>query len=131
MARVTIEDCVDKVDNRFELVLIAARRAKNVHSGMPITVDRDNDKNPVIALREIALGHILVKDLKEELIKSLQTRNRIDQIDEDEASVVDSDDTDDRFDYIPSGVEFHISDDHSDLDDSCGYTIENVEDTED
>jgi DNA-directed RNA polymerase subunit omega len=54
MARVTTEDCVDKVPNRFELVLLAAHRAREISSGSPLTVDRDNDKNPVVALREIA-----------------------------------------------------------------------------
>ena len=56
MARVTVEDCVDKVPNRFELVMLAAHRAREIQSGSPITIDRDNDKNPVVALREIASG---------------------------------------------------------------------------
>jgi DNA-directed RNA polymerase subunit omega len=54
MARVTVEDCIDKVENRFELVLLASHRARMISSGAPLTVDRDNDKNPVVALREIA-----------------------------------------------------------------------------
>ena len=72
MARVTVEDCVDKVENRFELVLLAAHRARMISSGSPLTVDRDNDKNPVVALREIAEPTVAPDDLKEDIIHSLQ-----------------------------------------------------------
>ena len=72
MARVTVEDCIEKVENRFDLVLMAAHRARLVSAGAPITVDRDNDKNPVVALREIGDGTITPEDLREELIHSLQ-----------------------------------------------------------
>ena len=65
MARVTVEDCIDKVENRFDLVLLASHRARLVSSGAPITIDRDNDKNPVVALREIAETTISPADLKE------------------------------------------------------------------
>ena len=67
MARVTVEDCVDKIPNRFELVLLAARRARNIHSGAPLTLERDNDKNPVVALREIADETIELEVLKYEM----------------------------------------------------------------
>src|ERR1700750_879024 len=72
MARVTVEDCIDKVDNRFDLVLLASHRARMISSGAQITVDRDNDKNPVVSLREIADETISPGDLKEDLIHSLQ-----------------------------------------------------------
>ena len=72
MARVTVEDCIDKVENRFELVLLASHRARMVSSGSAITVERDNDKNPVVALREIADETVSPGDLNEELIHSLQ-----------------------------------------------------------
>lgn len=72
MARVTIEDCIDKVSNRFELVLLAAQRARAVSSGAPLTVERDNDKNPVVSLREIAEQGVLPPALREDLIASLQ-----------------------------------------------------------
>lgn len=72
MARVTVEDCVDKVPNRFELVMLAALRAREIASGSPATVDRDNDKNPVVALREIADNTISLEDLKEGLVKRNQ-----------------------------------------------------------
>ena len=72
MARVTVEDCIDKVLNRFELVMVAAQRARKIGSGAPLTIDRDNDKNPVVALREIAGETVETEDLKEELIRSHQ-----------------------------------------------------------
>lgn len=72
MARVTVEDCVLKVPNRFELVLLAAQRARNISRGEELTVDRDNDKNPVVALREIAEETIDLASLEADLIKSLQ-----------------------------------------------------------
>ena len=79
MARVTVEDCIDKVENRFELVLLASHRARMVSSGSQITVDRDNDKNPVVALREIADQTISPGDLKEDLIHSLQKYVEVDE----------------------------------------------------
>lgn len=99
MARVTVEDCVDKVENRFELVLLASHRARMIASGAPLTIDRDNDKNPVIALREIADQTVAPEDLKEDLIHSLQ---KYVEVDEPEADVpligssgsIDADDTD-------------------------------------
>ena len=72
MARVTVEDCVDKVPNRFDLVLLAAQRAREISGGASLTVDRDRDKNPVVALREIAEETIIPKTLKESVITSLQ-----------------------------------------------------------
>ena len=79
MARVTVEDCVDKVENRFELVLLASHRARMVAGGAPITVDRDNDKDPVVALREIADETVAPEDLKEDLIHSLQKYVEVDE----------------------------------------------------
>ena len=79
MARVTVEDCIDKVDNRFELVLLASHRARMISSGAPLTVDRDNDKNPVVALREIADETVRSDDLREELIHSLQKYVEVDE----------------------------------------------------
>jgi DNA-directed RNA polymerase subunit omega len=79
MARVTVEDCVDKVENRFELVLLASHRARMISSGSNLTVDRDNDKNPVVALREIADQTIAPEDLKEDLIHSLQKYVEVDE----------------------------------------------------
>jgi|EP01037_Dinobryon_pediforme_P001664 DNA-directed RNA polymerase subunit omega len=72
MARVTVEDCVDKVSNRFDLVLLAAERARAISGGAELTVDRDRDKNPVVALREIAEETVIPAILKENVIQSLQ-----------------------------------------------------------
>jgi DNA-directed RNA polymerase subunit omega len=79
MARVTVEDCVDKVPNRFELVLLSAHRARMISGGAPITIDRDNDKNPVVALREIAERTVKPGDLKEDFIHSLQKNVEVDE----------------------------------------------------
>ena len=87
MARVTVEDCIDKVENRFDLVLLAAHRARQVSQGAPITVDRDNDKNPVVALREIADQTLSPGDLKEDLIHSLQKHVEVDEPEAELASV--------------------------------------------
>ena len=81
MARVTVEDCVDKVSNRFDLVLLAAQRARQISGGAELTIDRDRDKNPVVALREIAEETVKPRHLEEALVGSLQ---RV-QVDEDDA----------------------------------------------
>ncbi|MFB9951263.1 DNA-directed RNA polymerase subunit omega [Rhizobium puerariae] len=88
MARVTVEDCIDKVDNRFELVLLASHRARQISQGASITVDRDNDKNPVVALREIADETLSPDDLKEDLIHSLQKHVEVDEPEPDPASLI-------------------------------------------
>ena len=85
MARVTVEDCIDKVENRFDLVLLASHRARLVSSGAPIAIERDNDKNPVVALREIADLTVSPDDLREELVHSLQ---KYVEVDEPEPSTV-------------------------------------------
>ncbi|KPQ12222.1 MAG: DNA-directed RNA polymerase omega subunit RpoZ [Saliniramus fredricksonii] len=79
MARVTVEDCVDKVENRFELILLAGHRARMISSGAPLTVDRDRDKNPVVALREVADETISPEDLREQLIHSMQSYVEVDE----------------------------------------------------
>ncbi|WP_170005146.1 DNA-directed RNA polymerase subunit omega [Pseudopontixanthobacter vadosimaris] len=87
MARVTVEDCVDKIPNRFDLVLLAAQRAREISGGSELTVDRDRDKNPVVALREIAEQTVKPKELNESVIAGLQ---RILPDDEDEADEIGS-----------------------------------------
>ena len=83
MARVTVEDCIEQITNRFELVSLAAQRAKSISCGSPITIERDNDKNAVVALREIAAKNLDIPQLREELIGSLQTRNKIDFVEDE------------------------------------------------
>ena len=79
MARVTVEDCIDKAENRFDLVLLASHRARMVSAGQQITIERDNDKNPVVALREIAEQTVTPEDLREELIHTLQKYTEVDE----------------------------------------------------
>ncbi|MDQ2095841.1 DNA-directed RNA polymerase subunit omega [Rhodalgimonas zhirmunskyi] len=83
MARVTVEDCVDKVPNRFDLVMLAAHRAREISAGGAITVDRDNDKNPVVALREIADETQSADELRERLIEANQTQIEVDEPEDD------------------------------------------------
>ncbi len=86
MARVTVEDCVLRVPNRFELVMLAAQRGRNLGAGATLTVDRDNDKNPVVALREIAEGTVDLKELELNLVRGLQ---KVVESDEPEADELD------------------------------------------
>ena len=115
MARVTVEDCIEKISNRFELVLTAAQRARGISSGDPLTVDRDNDKNPVVALREIANVSISTEEIQEELIKSLQqiSRREEEQTSNDEAASIAQDD-----------MAAFSSDADTDMDDDVGMQIE-------
>ena len=88
MARVTVEDCVEKIPNRFRLVMLAAQRARELSVGAELTVDRDNDKNPVVALREIAEETVLVTDIEEELIQGLQRHADTDDPEEEAAALL-------------------------------------------
>ncbi|MEJ1991957.1 MAG: DNA-directed RNA polymerase subunit omega [Maritimibacter sp.] len=88
MARVTVEDCVDKVPNRFDLVMLAAHRAREISAGAAITVDRDNDKNPVVSLREIADETQTADELRERLIESNQTQIEVDEPEEDQMALL-------------------------------------------
>jgi len=88
MARVTVEDCVDKVPNRFELVMLAAHRAREIAAGAPITIDRDNDKNPVVSLREIAEETQSADDLRERLIESNQNQIEVDEPEDDSMALL-------------------------------------------
>jgi DNA-directed RNA polymerase subunit omega len=101
VARVTVEDCIEKIDNRFDLVLMAAHRARMISSGAQITVSRDNDKNPVVALREIGDGAISPEDLREDLIHSLQKYVEVDEPEKHAAPLLDNGNDDaDTFDTM-------------------------------
>ncbi len=91
MARVTVEDCVQRIPNRFELVLLAAQRARNISRGEEITVDRDNDKNPVVALREIADETITLEKLNTDLLKSLSRAPEPEPADEEVLDLIPTD----------------------------------------
>ncbi len=88
MARVTVEDCVDKIPNRFELVMLAAHRARELSAGAELTVDRDNDKNPVVALREIAEETLTAEQLRESYIQSNQTQIEVDEPEDDQMAML-------------------------------------------
>jgi DNA-directed RNA polymerase subunit omega len=105
MARVTVEDCIDKIENRFDLVLLAAHRARLISSGQSILVERDKDKNPVVALREIAETALSPDDLKEDFIHSLQRHVEVDEPETETvpalaAAAPDSDGGDAQFDRM-------------------------------
>jgi len=87
MARVTVEDCVEKVPNRFDLVMYAAQRARDIAAGESLSVERDNDKNPVVALREIAEEAVKLPEMEERLVKGLQRIVEIEEPEEDEMDV--------------------------------------------
>lgn len=91
MARVTVEDCVERVPNRFELVLFAAQRARNISRGEELTLDRDNDKNPVVALREIADGTLPLEKLEGDLMKSLSRAPEPEPADEEVIDLIPTD----------------------------------------
>ncbi len=84
MARVTVEDCVTRIPNRFDLVMLASQRARDIAAGAPLSIERDNDKNPVVALREIAEGTVAVDELEESLIRGLQRHAESDEPDEEQ-----------------------------------------------
>lgn len=88
MARVTVEDCIDKIPNRYELLMVAAQRAKDISTGSPITLPRDNDKNPVIALREIAESTVNIEDLQKSLVMGLQKYVEVEEPEEEELEIM-------------------------------------------
>ncbi|MCX8569555.1 MULTISPECIES: DNA-directed RNA polymerase subunit omega [Hyphomicrobiales] len=129
MARVTVEDCIDKVDNRFELVLLAGHRARQISQGAQITLPRDNDKNPVVALREIADEMLSPDDLKEDLIHSLQKHVEVDEpepeapepADQATASAIDADEPEENINFdrmseedLLAGIESLVAPEKSD-----------------
>ena len=88
MARVTVEDCVEKVPNRYELLMVAAQRAKDIESGSPLLVDRDNDKNSVVALREIAENKVSIENLQKSLVMNLQKFVEVEEPEEEELEII-------------------------------------------
>lgn len=88
MARVTVEDCVEKVPNRYELLMVAAQRAKDIESGSPLQVERDNDKNAVVALREIAEGKVSIEELQKSLVMNLQKYVEVEEPEEEELEIM-------------------------------------------
>ena len=88
MARVTVEDCVDKIPSRYELLMVAAQRARDISAGSPITLPRDNDKNPVVALREIAEETVSIEELQRSLVMGLQKHVEVEEPEEEELEIL-------------------------------------------
>ena len=109
MARVTVEDCITQIPNRFDLVMTAAQRARNITAGGPLTIDRDRDKNPVVALREIAETTVDIEGLQESLIKGLQKHVEVDLPEDDDLENLIGQDARGAADDGPSGAQ--LSDD--------------------
>lgn len=127
MARVTVEDCVEKIPNRYELLMVAAQRAKDISAGAPITVSKDNDKNPVIALREIAEGTVNIEELQKSLVLGLQKYVEVEEPEEEELEILAAEkelaDLDEQFSAVAldaadvdDAMQIHDSDDDLDLD---------------
>ncbi len=126
MARVTVEDCVEKIPNRYELLMIAAQRAKDISAGAPITVSKDNDKNPVIALREIAENTVNIEELQKSLVLGLQKYVEVEEPEEEELEIMAAEkelaELDDQFSAVQLDVadvddtmQIHDSDEDIDL----------------
>lgn len=125
MARVTVEDCIDKIPNRYELLMVAAQRAKDLSAGAPITVARDNDKNSVIALREIADETISIEELQKSLVMGLQKYVEVEEPEEEELEILAAEkelaDLDDQFTgllpqaELDDNMQVHSEDDPLDL----------------
>jgi len=119
MARVTVEDCVIKIPNRFDLVMIAAQRAREVSAGAALTIDRDNDKNPVVALREIADETVSTDELQESLVESMQKHIEVDEPEEDPIDFDSPESTSEA-----PAAEAAAADDDDDSDDEAGDDAE-------
>ena len=127
MARVTVEDCIEKIPNRYELLMVAAKRAKDISAGAPIMVSRDNDKNPVIALREIAEGKVNIEELQKSLVLGLQKYVEVEEPEDEELEIMAAEkelsELDDQFSGVEldaadmnDSMQIHDSDDDIDLD---------------
>lgn len=130
MARVTVEDCVgvDKTNNRYELVMLAAQRANDIHSGAPVTVPVENDKKTVLALKEIASGNIKIPELRERFVRSLHPQSALNTLNDDLDSV-DKDIIEEEFSATES--EFALTEEQMLLDDSEGMFFEDINISED
>ncbi|MBE6454160.1 MAG: DNA-directed RNA polymerase subunit omega [Alphaproteobacteria bacterium] len=142
MARVTVEDCVDKIPNRYELLMVAAQRAKDISSGSPLTVDRDNDKNSVVALREIAEETVSIEELQRSLVMGLQKYVEVEEPEEEELEIMAAErelaDLDEQFSgLLPQGeleeaMQIHGADDDAmDLDGDDEIMDEGMDDFDD
>lgn len=126
MARVTVEDCIDKIPNRYELLMVAAQRAKDISAGSPITLPRDNDKNPVIALREIAEETVSIEELQKSLVMGLQKYVEVEEPEEEELEIMAAEkelvDLDEQFNGLL--LDNELNDSMQAVDDDDGLDLE-------
>ena len=115
MARVTVEDCIEKIPNRFDLVLAAAQRARDISTGNPLTIDRDNDKNPVVALREIADETIDPDKLRDDIVKGLQKLTNPELIEDEEDENLEDNSLEDDYTINDELSDFKMNDDSIDV----------------
>ena len=115
MARVTDEDCIEKIPNRFDLVLAAAQRARHISSGNPLTIDRDNDKNPVVALREIADETIDPDKLRDDIVNGLQKLTNNEFVEDEEDEILEDNRLEDNYTINDELSEFKMNNDSNDV----------------
>ena len=115
MARVTVEDCIDKIPNRFDLVLAAAQRARHISTGNPLTIDRDNDKNPVVALREIADETIDPDKLRDDIVNGLQKLTNNEFVEDEEDEILEDNRLEDNYTIDDELSEFKMNNDSNDV----------------
>ena len=115
MARVTVEDCIEKIPNRFDLVLAAAQRARDISTGNPLTIDRDNDKNPVVALREIADETIDPDKLRDDIVKGLQKLTNPELIEDEEDENLEDNNLEDDYTINDELSDFKVNNDSIDV----------------
>ena len=127
MARVTVEDCIDKIPNRFDLVLAAAQRARNISTGNPLTIDRDNDKNPVVALREIADETIDPDKLRDDIVNGLQKLTNNEFVEDEEDEMLEDNRLEDNYTINDELSEFKINNDSNDVQDKINPGFHDVD----
>ncbi len=115
MARVTVEDCIEKIPNRFDLVLAAAQRARHISTGNPLTIDRDNDKNPVVALREIADETIDPDKLRDDIVNGLQKLTNNEFVEDEEDDILEDNTLEDNYTINDELSDFKINNDSNDV----------------
>ena len=115
MARVTVEDCIEKIPNRFDLVLAAAQRARHISTGNPLTIDRDNDKNPVVALREIADETIDPDKLRDDIVNGLQKLTNNEFVENEEDEILEDNRLEDHYTINDELSEFKMNNDSNDV----------------
>ena len=127
MARVTVEDCIEKIPNRFDLVLAAAQRARNISTGNPLTIDRDNDKNPVVALREIADETIDPDKLRDDIVNGLQKLTNNEFVEDEEDEILEDNRLEDNYTINDELSEFKMNNDSNDVQNKINPGFQDVD----